>query len=354
MSKLRVLAWPAHSNQKDNPYNHILYNFIEKEGVPVSEYTFGARSFNMLMDFKRFKEIKIFHMHWPRNIIVGNSYTRVLFNFSILYSLILLLKLSGKKVVWTVHNLDPHEKNYNAIRKLLNRVLYRHVDGFISLNEDGVSAIEQRMTKQSQSIKFIPHLHYQHYYPNTISREEARKALTIPDDKFVFLFLGQIRRYKNILGFVKAFNELKSENKYLLIAGKVHHEVEKELEEAIEGVRDIKLFPAFVKDEDLQVYLNAADLVVTPYNQIFNSGSVFLNLSFGKPTLAPALGAIPEIQQTVGSQWITTYEGPLSSEHLEKAMNAVTSQPMGAKPAIDSFDPQYVANETLTFYQSLL
>jgi glycosyltransferase involved in cell wall biosynthesis len=39
--------------------------------------------------------------------------------------------------------------------------------------------------------------------------------------------------------------------------------------------------------------MNAADVLVLPYQDILNSGSVYLGLSFGIPIIAPEIGCIP-------------------------------------------------------------
>jgi len=40
--------------------------------------------------------------------------------------------------------------------------------------------------------------------------------------------------------------------------------------------------------------MNAADVVVLPFQDILTSGSALLAMSFGKPVIAPRMGCIPE------------------------------------------------------------
>ena len=57
----------------------------------------------------------------------------------------------------------------------------------------------------------------------------------------------------------------------------------------------------FIPAEELQVYLNAADVVVLPYKDILTSGAAVLAMSFGKPVIAPKLGCVAElIEEGVG------------------------------------------------------
>ena len=55
------------------------------------------------------------------------------------------------------------------------------------------------------------------------------------------------------------------------------------------------------------MFFSAADLVVLPFSDIMHSGSAILALSFNKPVLVPARGALPELQTRVGAAWVQTY-----------------------------------------------
>jgi D-inositol-3-phosphate glycosyltransferase len=50
----------------------------------------------------------------------------------------------------------------------------------------------------------------------------------------------------------------------------------------------------FIPDEEMELYLKAADVLVLPYNQIFQSGVLFLAYSFGLPVIATDVGSFRE------------------------------------------------------------
>lgn len=353
MKKKGVLAWPAYANREGNPYNYLIYNNIEKLGYPVQEFEFDI--LNILKYTFSFK-YKILHFHWPNYILSVSSpfhATRRLYTFFIF---IRVLKFLKKNIVWTVHNLESHESPYPGLEKKLYDFLYNQVDGFISLNKSGIEIIEERVpTPNNKYFKYIPHPNYKHYYSNYIDKNQARKKLNIEQDKFVFLFIGQIRRYKNVSALIKAYSELDNRNTVLLIAGKVSLDVKPEIEALAGGNETVIICEGFIKDEDLQLFLNTADLVVTPYKQIFNSGSVFLNLSFGKPTLAPDLMLFRELKDSIGSEWLKTYENEISGDALNQAMIEVENDRAGEQlPELEEFDPERVALETVDFYNHFI
>src|ERR1700685_2870404 len=50
----------------------------------------------------------------------------------------------------------------------------------------------------------------------------------------------------------------------------------------------------FIPDEDMEIYLKAADVMVLPYNEIFQSGVLFLSYAFGLPVIATDVGSFRE------------------------------------------------------------
>lgn len=350
--KYGILAWPAYTNKNSNPYNYLIYNNIEQKGYKIIEFDFNIKN---ILKYVFSSDFKIFHIHWPTNILTYSTYLQARRRILMFKYFLILIRLLGKKVVWTVHNLNDHEKNHPELQKKLNNLLYKYVDGFISLNKNGLIQVESRATgRKKQQFKYIPHPHYKDYYENYIGKEKARDILGISKDKFVFLFIGQIRRYKNIIGLIDAFKQLKFDNKFLLIAGNVHHEIKEEIYLKLKTTQNVIFNNSFVKDSDLQLYLNSSDLVVTPYSDIFNSGSVFLNMSFNKPTLAPEIGIFPELKAQTGEFLIKLYKGNLSENDLEKAMLHVMEENPIEETDLSMFDLQIVAAETTAFYNTIL
>jgi glycosyltransferase involved in cell wall biosynthesis len=49
-----------------------------------------------------------------------------------------------------------------------------------------------------------------------------------------------------------------------------------------------------VPDEDIETYLKAADVMVLPYRDIFQSGALFLTYRFGLPVIAADVGSFRE------------------------------------------------------------
>ena len=48
--------------------------------------------------------------------------------------------------------------------------------------------------------------------------------------------------------------------------------------------------PEFIPDDETEIYFKAADVLVLPYRDIYQSGVLFLGHSFGLPVLAADVG----------------------------------------------------------------
>jgi glycosyltransferase involved in cell wall biosynthesis len=85
----------------------------------------------------------------------------------------------------------------------------------------------------------------------------------------------------------------------LIIAGKPDKcdeywsAIRQEIREDVEKER-ILVKDEFIPDEETEVYFKAADALVLPYRNIYQSGVLFLGHSFGLPVLAADVGSLKD------------------------------------------------------------
>jgi beta-1,4-mannosyltransferase len=358
MTKFGIYAWPAYSTRKLNPYNYIIYKHIEAKGYPVYDFRFGSTRQLLKLVFS--KNFRIFHVHWPTsNLLAANKVTSAAFRVVAFFVFLKVIKILGKKVFWTVHNIEEHEVQHPRLTNVVNNMLYKNVNGFISMNRTGMQLIQRNCEfDPKKRVSLINHPHYKDYYSNFITREDARRTLGIPQSAFVFLFAGQIRRYKNVPALIRAFLELNEPNCFLIISGRAFKDVDiQQLESQINGAPNILLIHTFIEEDNIQIFMNAADLVVNPYAKVFNSGSIFLNLSFNRPTLAPDMNCVTDLKDLLGRRWIKTYAGELNGKILRQAMDETKRENcvgVESEPDIAEFDPEKIAQNTIEFYKSFV
>jgi beta-1,4-mannosyltransferase len=340
-----VLAWPGLGARQVNPYTWLLYRHLSSLGVRVEEFTV-QRALRGGYD--------VLHAHWPEKALPAGPWMVRAAGAGTGLAILAAAHAHGARIVWTAHNAHPHESPDPRLEGWFWSAFVRQVDAVIHLSEAGQHAVEARYPALATlPHAIVPHGHYRGAYPDTISRDDARAALAIPDGARVVTYLGLVRTYKNVPHLVRSIRALPSEagEVVLLVAGAPHPPtLEEEVRRASGGDPRVRLFLEHIPDELVQRYLRAADLVVLPFKDLTHSGSALLALSFDRPLLVPAVGAMAEVQALVGGDWMCTYQGELTPNLLARALQWAVRQPRGAGPRLDALDWSVIARQTLALY----
>lgn len=288
-----------------NPYQTNLADAVASQGEAVG---FGARYrfLPILRSVVSHRPVSVVHFHWLAPYIYAGPYHRSLVRLVFTAVELIVLRLAGIPVVWTVHNLAIHESNHPRLEWWFKHAFVRF--GFCDrlilhceAMEDDFIDTYQLSERARKKIRFTPHGHYFYNYENDISPEEARRRLNLGTGP-VFLFFGRIRPYKGILELIDAYRSVSDGDSHLLIVGNPEDE---ELAAELEGcTRDddrIVTRLEYVPDEDVQLYMNAADAVVLPFKDITTSGSAILAMTFGKAVVVPRKGCLPELLDENGT-----------------------------------------------------
>mgnify|MGYP001119861999 FL=1 len=351
---MRILAWPGKESKKHNPYCYLLYSEMAAKGCLVDDFIMSIRKAKTRLITTKYD---VFHVHWPEHILYQSSFFSSLFKLHILFSIIFALKCRGTKLVWTVHNLAPHGSVNPFARRLFYRYLLRSVDAVIYLSKESVRLAEAQYEILERKPKvIIPHGHYIGVYPNKMSKEEARTFLGIRQDAFVFLFFGRLMPYKGIEDLITAFKELKSPACVLLIAGESKdNRYARKLKEFVgKHIDFIKLIDRYIPDDEVQVFMKAADIVVLPYRRILNSGTALLALSFGRPVIVPAQGSMRELRDIVGLEWVYVYTPPITGKVLADCIRWGLKQRQSDGPDLSPLNWHVIAEKTYSFFKQLM
>ncbi len=100
----------------------------------------------------------------------------------------------------------------------------------------------------------------------------------------------------------------------------------------------------------MATWLRAADVVVLPYRAIQNSGSAVLALSADRPVVVPALGAMRELQASVGADWVRCYPGDFDGDELVASVEWAGNDRPERAP-LDRLDWHGIAADTVAFYR---
>jgi len=337
-----------------NPYQSRLAQALSTHGVEVS----APGSYPLMDAFRsRLKgKLDLIHFHWTSPYLLSNHRGISLLKTSLFILACTALKISGVKLVWTVHNLTSHEGHNRSLEIFANRFLCRIYDQIIVHCPTAIDLVidTYRLPANMRAkISAIPHGHFIDEYENTISREAARQRLGVPSGARFFLYFGQIRAYKNLPKLVETFRRMDDHGSHLLIAGSPSSETMRaQVLEMIASHPRIQTHLEFLPSDEIQTYLNAADIVVLPFVNILTSSTVTLAMSFVRPVITPSLGCSRELL----SQQNQLLYNPDEADGLLNRMLSCWSHDLvgiGQKnlDKVNRFSWERVGGETYEIYQ---
>jgi glycosyltransferase involved in cell wall biosynthesis len=352
---LRVLHFPDW--RAGNPYQQLLADALAARGIDVAFSTYVGAFFPLWRNV-RTHGADVLHLHWIAEISGADEkralrYLAKQLNFR-LDVLLVRAALRGR-IVWTVHNLTAHENLRPTGDRATRRFLARRARLLLTHCGAAKRAVMDSYGIGGERVKVTPFGHFMDAYPNAAGREESRRRLDLPDDRYVFLYLGSIRRYKGVEDLIGAFRSLAHPAKLLVIAGAAPDlEYLEELRACGAGV-DVRFQVGFVPPDEIQYFLNAADAVVLPFRDVLSSASLVLVMGFGRLVVAPRIGCIPETADPAG----TVLYDPSRPGALEAALAQAASRDSEEcgrhnRARATTFDWQSMASETAGAYRDLV
>ncbi|MBQ7260582.1 MAG: glycosyltransferase [Lachnospiraceae bacterium] len=236
------------------------------------------------------------------------------------------LKKAGIKILFTCHNVFPHERF--VFDRFLTKLTLSRGDGFVL--HSGEEAKELLSIKRDADYRINPHPTYEAFAMEGLDRERARELLGLSVNMRVPLFFGFIREYKGLKHLIRALGILKKRGSRLLDESFVLYVVgdfgsqEKKNEYLLlmeeQGVSSyIKVVDGYVPDREVERYFAACDVVVLPYESATQSGIVQIAYGFDRPVIATRTGGLAEAVRDKETGILTE---PFDEEGLAEALES--------------------------------
>jgi len=210
-----------------------------------------------------------------------------------------LLRILGTRIVYTAHNVLPHE--VTKFDRFRAKILYKSVAVIIVHSNFIREKLIKEFPANAAKIHIVPHGNFDNYLPKEVlTKEEARSVFGLSINEKVILFFGYIREYKGLDLLIEAFELVaeKNNNITLIIAGApVNTELLKKYEHQIlkSKFRERIIYHLnFIPSDKIPVYFESSDVVILPYKSIDHSGIIHLAYSFSKPVIATDVGDFSE------------------------------------------------------------
>lgn len=216
-----------------------------------------------------------------------NWWTYVL--FPVFFTITILSKLRGKKIILTLHNVIAHESNF--LDRLFSSIMYRVADILLVHTESNQEILIKKFKISKNKIDLIPSGPLNFLKTKNISQSEAKKYLGLKDSNKIILFFGTIRKYKGLDILIRSFVQITKTfpEARLVIAGmnwvtwSPYQDLIIKLRLFDKVISHIK----YIRTDEIQYYFTAADVVVLPYTNFgFQSGVTKIAEAFDKPVIA--------------------------------------------------------------------
>lgn len=293
---------------------------------------------------------QVIHIHWIAgqfrpNRLNGSTSRQF---FYVLYKLFFkMCTLVNLKVVWTAHNLVPHEAVFTddlAARQLL----VRHASRVIALNQEISNSLVEAF--HPKEVSLIPAA--EPGVDISVNREKSRGELNLPDSQMYFCALGHIRPYKGPDIFLRALLDLGSESRFSLVGSTNDDLFREEITELSRQVAksgtQLELKIKFLSELEFSQHLLASDFLVCPFRQISNSGIVNMAMESGIPLILPDLPSLNWVPREVAI-W---YDHNSSETALRQAISEAEKLSLSEREAMSLAGREFMKNRGWHHYIS--
>ncbi len=276
-----------------NPYNRLLREALSAAGVGCELWTDPPRRGNPRELLPRLRRADLVHWHWLQSLYQGSTRIRFLFRLVLFASLMLELRVRRIPQVVTVHNLVPHEREFDTLHRLACRVIGGLADRLLVHSPQAVDLVA-RLYGGGDKIRILPHIDYEDPVV-TASQSELRSRWGLTEKPHWAIAFGGIRPYKGIHLAVRAARALGREGFGLIVAGPCPDRTYANdlLETA--GESRVLFVLRQLEQRELSELLLASDVALMPHQLSLTSGTAQLALAHGLPIVATESPAFREL-----------------------------------------------------------
>jgi D-inositol-3-phosphate glycosyltransferase len=289
--------------------HHACFSYSDLSGV-AKIWSYSLSMMKIVIGAYRLRP-KVAHVQWFKFFPVDMLF-------------VTLLHLLHCKVVYTAHNVLPH--NPKKRDRFVYGWLYRHADAIIVHTNRSKVELMQLFDINGKKIQVIHHgMLPSATNPDEVhQRSETLQATLHTKEKIVFASMGYQNSYKGIdllsqvwTGNPELFN---NDHLMLLIVGKVQ-DVDVN---PLRACRNVHVVDELVSDIDFDAYLSLASVVLLPYRNISQSGVLFTALQRNIPVLVSNAGGLTEPLGIAKVGWCM---GAATKDNLEKAILDIIQHP---------------------------
>jgi beta-1,4-mannosyltransferase len=310
-----------HQPSPDSPFQTLLYRRAWEHGVaPIPLWDLA--DLDAIVAVLPADTRLVLHLHWVNRVLHGASGPDdIAVRLAAFGAVVDRAITAGVRVVWTVHNVLPHDTPFEAADIELRRMIVDRASMIHVLAAATPELAAEHYRIPPDKVVHVPLPSFLGAYPDIVDRAAARFALGLPADAYVLLLVGGLRPHKGFDTLLDAFDIAGRQEArlHLLVAGPPAptEAIETFLARAAGDPR-ISLHARWIPSDDMQLFFRAANVAILPYLRTLNSAALMTALAFDLPVIAPPVGGIAE---TIEPAVSVTFE-PGDVESLSAAILA--------------------------------
>jgi glycosyltransferase involved in cell wall biosynthesis len=266
------------------PYQTLLAAALAELGVEV-DFLAGYKRVLSLTRLVKGRTFDVLHLHWP-----DAYYPRRHDGFDwwrqARFATDLALATRRHPLVFTAHNFAPHNRSGELCEQRNVRAPFVQARAVIAHSAAARDQIVQQRGVPADRIHIIPHGDLSPPLGTAVPRKEARRQLGLPEGPLCLMF-GTVEPYKGIEEVLTHWRAARPPAALYVVGKPCAPEYATHVTELARDLPGVSLRLDWMPDQQLRLWLSAADAVLFNYRQIFTSGAASLARSWGLPILLP-------------------------------------------------------------------
>lgn len=211
---------------------------------------------------------------------------------SITYIVLLIVwRLTGRKVIWMIHNKKSHsESGHDWLKRQLTKLTFHLCSYRVSHAEEGITMYASAPGRIARSFHII------HPTKNRMDLRPQWADTQEPEYDYDVLIWGQVSEYKGVPQFLHYLADAGIDTLRVLVVGKC---ATPELQHRIESLKApwLTYICKRASFEDLAVYAAKSRFVLCPYKpeSVLCSAMLMDSLSWGSKVIGPDTGAFKDL-----------------------------------------------------------
>ena len=279
---MRVLFAPDW--KEENKYQKYLSKALEKQGISVD----FAPPANRPLPLRRAvagRNFDLLHMHWPEAYFPWAGSLRDWFHRAAFFA-DLWSAIANKPMVYTAHNLLPHNIGNQRVNSFNMRLVARKANAIFAHSESVIDQLVQTFQVRRDNCVYIPHGDLSSTIQPLVTQEQARSDLGLNVRKLCLMF-GAVEPYKGIEEIIDFWKKHKPDSELAIVGRPYCETYAASVRQRADNSQVIHLHLDYQPDQVLAKWLSAADCVIFNYHKILTSGAATLARSLGIPVVIP-------------------------------------------------------------------